>query len=207
MGVSKTCSGLSTCTFNYAKSNSALTSAASQRPANRDLSNDPFQQSLASLKSASSAEDGRRVLSNLTPNYGTSACWDIDGHYCLPVFTGLWTVQIYDAFLNDFGLQSLPRRDVNVPITGQAPPVDFVLSPMAGDFRAAHLTKPLILPNGALQLELNGQAALSWRVERSSNLIDWTPIASKYSAHGSFIIEDPTGASNSPTFYRAVWIN
>jgi len=140
-------------------------------------------------------------------NYNTSACWDIDGHYCLPVLTGLWTVQIWDVFLNDFGLQGLPRRDVNVPITGHVPPVDFVLSPLVGDFREAHLKKPLLLPNGALQLELNGQAALSWRVERSSNLIDWTPIASKYSAHGSIIIEDPTSASNSPTFYRAVWIN
>jgi hypothetical protein len=139
-------------------------------------------------------------------NYTTSACSDRDGHYCLPALPGLWTVQIYDGWLNDFGIQSLTPRDVIVPMSDQAPPLDLVLARLIGDFREARLKNPVMLQNGGLRLELSGQASLSWRVERSHNLIDWTPFALETTVNGSFVIEDAMAASDPTTFYRAVWI-
>lgn len=138
-------------------------------------------------------------------NYLVTGCPDSAGHYCVPTIPGLWTVRLDDGSLNDYGLQSVAPRDVTVPSTGQPPAVDFVLSPITGDFRRAGFLNPVLLPNGALQLELHGQAALSWRVERSENLIDWIPVSVQATVNGIFIIQEPLAPSGLLAFYRAVW--
>ncbi len=139
-------------------------------------------------------------------NYLIEGCPDSTGHYCLPAVSSLWTVWIDDSSLADFGIQSVAPREVTVPPTGQALSVDFVLAPIAGDFREARFMKPVLLPNGALQLEFRGQTALSWRVERSGNLNDWMPVALGATVNGTFVIQEPLAASDPAAFYRAVWV-
>jgi hypothetical protein len=68
-------------------------------------------------------------------NYLITGCPDGTGYYCLPAVPGLWTVSVADQSLTDFGIQSVAPSRVAVPMTGQTPSVDFVLSPIAGDFR------------------------------------------------------------------------
>jgi hypothetical protein len=77
---------------------------------------------------------------------------------------------------------------------------------LRSDFREARFIKPVILPNGALQLELRAQTSLAWRIERSTNLTDWMPVTLETTINGELVIQEPFAALHSPTFYRAVWV-
>jgi hypothetical protein len=152
-----------------------------------------------------------RIRANTSINaaqYVSDACSDVMGEFCIPVFPGQWTVQADDAWLMDYGLRSIAPRDVIVPADGPPPPVSFVVTPIDGDFRRARFLKPVVLHNGARQLELRGQISLSWRIERSSDLMEWTPIALQTARNGILIMEEslpPAMTFPQAAFYRAVW--
>ena len=139
-------------------------------------------------------------------NYTVTGCADSTGHYCLPLCPGPWAVGIADDSLNPYGLQSVAQRRIILPPTGQWPPVDFVLSPIAGDFREARFPGPVLWPDGTLQLELGGVAGLTWRVDQSDNLTDWQPLTLGQVVNGVYLLQRPVAPSSRAGFYRAVWV-
>jgi hypothetical protein len=139
-------------------------------------------------------------------NYSIGACPDTSGHYCVPAFPGAWTVELDLGTLFGYGIQTVAAREVIVPPTGAPPRADFSLTPIAGDFRIARLSAPVLLADGRLRLELEGQAPLTWRIERSENLRDWTLVAIQSTGYRSLVIEEPPEPSRRAAFYRAVWV-
>ena len=139
-------------------------------------------------------------------NYSISLCPDTDGHYCASVFPGQWTVVLNSTTLSGNGLQTVAPREVTVPPSGAPPRADFTLLPIVGDFRTARFSPPVLLSDGRLRLELEGQAPLSWRIERSENLRDWTLVAIQSAEYRTLVIEEPPEPSRRAAFYRAVWV-
>ena len=58
--------------------------------------------------------------------------------------------------------------------------------------------------DGSVQLNLIGAVGLVFRVESSSNLLDWTPLVTVTNRTRTEIIVDPSGANSPHRFYRAV---
>lgn len=139
-------------------------------------------------------------------NYSITVCPDTDGRYCAPVFPGQWTVAMNSSTLPGNGIQTVAPREVTVPPIGEPPRANFTLTPIAGDFRTARLSTPVLLPDGRLRLELEGQAPLTWRIERSENLRDWTLVAIQSTAYRTLVIEEPPEPARRTAFYRAVWV-
>jgi hypothetical protein len=104
------------------------------------------------------------------------------------------------------GIQSVAPRVVTVPPAGAPPRSDFTLNAIAGDFRTARFLSPVLLSDGRLRLELEGQAPLSWRIERSENLREWTLVAIQSAAYRTLVVEEPPEPSRRAAFYRAVWV-
>ncbi|MBI3880990.1 MAG: DUF11 domain-containing protein [Verrucomicrobia bacterium] len=67
---------------------------------------------------------------------------------------------------------------------------------------APFFTQPKPLPDGTFQFDVNGQTALSYVVEATANLINWTPIATNIPFGGKITFTDPGAASNPVRFYR-----
>jgi hypothetical protein len=139
-------------------------------------------------------------------NYSIIVCPDTDGDYCAPVFPGQWTVAMNSSTLPGNGIQSVAPRVVTVPPAGAPPRSDFTLNAIAGDFRTARFLSPVLLSDGRLRLELEGQAPLSWRIERSENLREWTLVAIQSAAYRTLVVEEPPEPSRRAAFYRAVWV-
>jgi hypothetical protein len=55
-----------------------------------------------------------------------------------------------------------------------------------------------------IELELWGPGASTYVIEASTNLTDWTPIHSDYTASGRLVFIDTRATSNSVCFYRAM---
>jgi len=139
-------------------------------------------------------------------NYFITVRPDTDGHFCAPVFPGQWTVGMNYSTFPGNGIQTVAPREVSVPPTGAPPRADFTLVPIVGDFRTARLSPPEVLSDGRIRLKLEGQAPLSWRLERSENLHDWTSVAIQSTTYRTLVIEDPPEPSRRAAFYRAVWV-
>ena len=139
-------------------------------------------------------------------NYFIAACADTRGNYCVPVFPGAWTVSLELGTLFGYGIQTVAPLEVTVPPTGAPPTADFTLLPIVGDFRTARFLPPVLMSDGRLRLELEGQAPLTWRIERSENLRDWSFVAIQSAAYQTLVIEEPPEPSRRAAFYRAVWV-
>jgi uncharacterized repeat protein (TIGR01451 family) len=60
-------------------------------------------------------------------------------------------------------------------------------------------------PDGTFQLTLTGQAGLNYRIDASSNLINWVPVKTNTAAgDGKFQYTDTAATNFNPRFYRAV---
>lgn len=60
-----------------------------------------------------------------------------------------------------------------------------------------------VLPNGTVQMVLNGQAGSSYAIDGSSNLVDWTLLTTFVNTNGTYQFTD-TSSTNKPLgFYRA----
>jgi len=60
--------------------------------------------------------------------------------------------------------------------------------------------------DGSVQLTCNAATNAHLRLEKSSNLSEWTPLEEFTNSYGSFVYVDAS-ASNAPCgFYRAVWL-
>jgi len=66
------------------------------------------------------------------------------------------------------------------------------------------LTAPIRNADGSVQLILVGAAGLAFRVETSSNLVDWTPLVTITNRARTEIIVDTNAANFQPRFYRAL---
>jgi hypothetical protein len=70
-------------------------------------------------------------------------------------------------------------------------------------FAPPSLAAPVLLPNGSAQLTLNGSAGMNYTVQASSNLANWTPLASFVATNAAMAVVDPTATNFSHRFYRA----
>jgi hypothetical protein len=63
---------------------------------------------------------------------------------------------------------------------------------------------PALIPGGRLQLRLNGEPGLSYRLLVSTNLFDWSPGPAVTNLGGVILIEEPI-STGLRKFYRTVY--
>ncbi|PYJ05049.1 MAG: hypothetical protein DME25_09150 [Verrucomicrobia bacterium] len=66
------------------------------------------------------------------------------------------------------------------------------------------LPRTTMLPGACFHLSANGPDAAWFRVEYSSDLVNWTPICTTQVVHGSIDFVDPDAQNDQHRFYRAV---
>jgi len=135
-------------------------------------------------------------------NYSINTRTDEDGHFELDIIDGAWKVWVEDHTLNALGLQSQPARSVTFPGANQT--VMFDAQRIIGDGRVATLASPIRLGNGTIQLTVTSQTLQRYRIETSSNLLDWIPAFTNATRSGSFTFTNAPGAVAQSRFYRAV---
>jgi hypothetical protein len=63
-----------------------------------------------------------------------------------------------------------------------------------------------ILPNGTQRLKILGAALRAHRVEFSTDLLTWSPLATvNAAADGTFSLDDPAAATSPRRFYRVTY--
>ncbi len=70
--------------------------------------------------------------------------------------------------------------------------------------QAANFNSASILSNNRIRLPLTGSAGVAYRIDGSTNLVDWTPLTNIFNADGSFEFIDST-VTDAQRFYRAIW--
>ncbi len=60
-----------------------------------------------------------------------------------------------------------------------------------------------VLPNGEVQMVLNGQAGSSYGIDGSSNLVDWVPLTTFTNTTGTYQFTDTSSTNHPLGFYRA----
>jgi len=66
------------------------------------------------------------------------------------------------------------------------------------------LSGPVVLPDGSFQFTVNGTTRRTYTVQISSNLLDWTSLASLVNTNSIMYFRDPTAASSAWRYYRVV---
>jgi hypothetical protein len=66
------------------------------------------------------------------------------------------------------------------------------------------LASPIRQADGSVQFDLIGAAGLPFRVEASTNLLNWTPLVTITNRSRTEIIIDPNAANFRQRFYRGV---
>ncbi len=66
------------------------------------------------------------------------------------------------------------------------------------------LTAPAVLADGTVQLNLSGIAGLSYTLQASTNLADWTLVTTLMNTNGTMTVVDPAATNFNYRFYRAV---
>ncbi len=61
-----------------------------------------------------------------------------------------------------------------------------------------------VLPDGSVQLRVTGIAGLSYTVQASTNLLDWTPVTTLVNTDGTMTVVDMAATNLNYRFYRAV---
>ena len=68
-----------------------------------------------------------------------------------------------------------------------------------------HLAPPALLPDGSVRFSLTATPDLTYRIEGSTNLIDWVALANIANPSGTIQFIDLQATNFSRRFYRAVW--
>jgi hypothetical protein len=61
-----------------------------------------------------------------------------------------------------------------------------------------------VLPDGSFHVMKPAGVATCWRIEYSTNLLDWTPICTAVASDGALHFVDPDAEDSPARFYRAV---
>lgn len=117
---------------------------------------------------------------------------DSNGVYVLKVFPGSWNLQVDQFPLQALGFQLVSDQIISVSGTNT---VNFVLQPTPST-----LSSPQRI-GSQLQFNLNGFGTRTYRIEVSSNLVNWTPY---YTNTGSFFFADTNISGFPKRFYRAL---
>jgi hypothetical protein len=57
--------------------------------------------------------------------------------------------------------------------------------------------------NGTQQIQFTGMDGYQYKVEASTNLMDWVPLATEFTTNGSFLFTDPAGTGLAKRYYRS----
>lgn len=107
-----------------------------------------------------------------------------------------WTRRSYGTVIEAFGLASGAGQFLMVGTSGAILGCD--IRPRLGP-----LTR---FPTGAVELPLEGVSGLSYAIEASANLGDWTPFTTLEATNGTGTVTDPSATNATNRFYRAVWL-
>jgi len=66
------------------------------------------------------------------------------------------------------------------------------------------LSAAMLAPNGPFQIRLQGETGVSYRLEGSTNLLNWTSLITTHLTTGEWEWNDPQSPPLSQRFYRAV---
>jgi hypothetical protein len=66
------------------------------------------------------------------------------------------------------------------------------------------LTPPVLLPDGSAHVGISPVAGLTFTLLASTNLVDWTALATLKGTNSTMTISDPAAGTFSRRFYRAV---
>src|SRR5207245_2333329 len=150
---------------------------------------------------ASISVRGSATLQNTS--YLVATTTDGDGFFALDVMDGSWLVSVENQTVNALGLQSLAPRSITV--AGADQEITFAAERIVGDGRIPILTASR-LSDGTLQLNVASQTALPYRIDASSNLLDWTPVFTNTTVTGSFTFTNRLSAAARSQFFRAVLV-
>ena len=64
----------------------------------------------------------------------------------------------------------------------------------------------VVLPDGSVRFSLNAAPDLTYRIEASTNLVDWTALTNLANPSGTIQFIDLHATNFSRRFYRAVWV-
>ena len=83
-------------------------------------------------------------------------------------------------------------------VTSPAATLTVVLGPQ--------FTAVTLLPDRTPLLSLSAVSNLTYRIDGSTDLLNWTTLTNVYNSSGIFQVSDPNAASFSLRFYRAAWV-
>ena len=69
-----------------------------------------------------------------------------------------------------------------------------------------NLAPPTLLPDGSVRLSFSAAPDLTYRLDASTNLVDWAALTSIASLSGGIQFIDLQAPNFSQRFYRAVWV-
>ena len=113
----------------------------------------------------------------------------------LPNANIIWTLNLYYTMLafGDTNANALPMETV----------VSFSTGSTTNLATAATLSDTKRLPNGRFQFTVNGQSNYTYTVQGSTNLVDWTPLATNVAFSGEFDFLETNAPVIPRRFYRA----
>ncbi len=145
---------------------------------------------------------GVRPFGNATANgtaYLVGATTDTNGFYSFAVFPANWTVGVNNGDLPARGFQDPPTQSATISGTNNQT-VNFVAQPITN-------TPPTLgqfhYSNGQFQFQVNGMSGRNYRVDASTNLTSWVPLATNTAFGGSFTFIDTNAPAFKSRFYRA----
>ena len=95
-----------------------------------------------------------------------------------------------------FNIRARLLYDTNLTIDSLVATVSFL-----GPAASVHLEAPQFLPTG-FQTFITWNVGQSYRIQRSTNLLDWTDVLSRTALETNFLFVDPGAALNPKSFYR-----
>ncbi|HTE90786.1 MAG TPA: immunoglobulin domain-containing protein [Terriglobales bacterium] len=90
----------------------------------------------------------------------------------------------------------------NIVNSASSSPAALIVTPPA----STQLTTTSLNPAGQFQLSLTGDTGVTFVIESSTNLVDWTAITNILNLTGLIEFADPIGTNREARFFRAQWL-
>jgi hypothetical protein len=159
------------------------------------------------------------LYQDLDPSAGGTVTWKqlsdrvAITYLAVPIFGSSTQTNNFQVELFFDGRIRLTYLNLNTPgglvglSAGTGQPANFVASDFmayAACAPAPALGTPAVQPDGAFQFTMSGLTGLTYDVQASTNLIDWTTLTSFVSTNSLMSFRDPDATNFSQRFYRAV---
>jgi hypothetical protein len=134
-------------------------------------------------------------------NYNANSQTDTSGNYDLSVFNGGWQVGVDCFSLSQLGYSCTAEQ--SAVVNGANQTVNFTVQHFTN---AQPLLSQLAWLPSQFQLHLAGESGRNYRIDATTNLLDWTTLSTNMAFGGSFVFIDSAAPGFNKRFYRAVLV-